>query len=295
MIPTETGIYTDVTWDEYKSIDRMNASTIVHGCHSMRRLKRIIDSGGGKSTKPQEFGVLYHSILLDSVYEFEDRYCIMPPFENDPLNVTKDGEKPKSPTSTGWYKERVKEFMKTTKKKVVPEKDYRFGMRMIDAIRSHHYASKLVASGHREVTLLGEIDGVLFKGRVDILNDSINDLKGCNSATIKTFGNWCARLHYPFKLSIYRELVRQTLGKLLPVKIIAAETKDDFDVVVYPVEAPVLDEAFGQVRKVVSEYKRCLEADFWPGIDKGEDMVDLYVPVWSMPDVDDVLDWEGVE
>ena len=79
------------------------------------------------------------------------------------------------------------------------------------------------------------------------------------------------------------------------MKIIAAETKDDFDVVVYPVEAPVLDEAFGQVRKVVSEYKRCLEADFWPGIDKGEDMVDLYVPVWSMPDVDDVLDWEGVE
>lgn len=278
---------------EYRKVERMNASTLVHGLHSMRRLKRYIDKGGEEETTLcKELGVATHALLLEPE-EFERRYVVMPDYHLLPENVTAKGVQTDSKNST-FYRDRVKEFCAANAtKQIIAREQFDKCLYAIECIRAHHSAPELL-NAKPEQTLIGEIEGVPFKGRIDLLGKGwFADLKTTYNASPYAFGRTAANMNYDFKMTIYRELIRQEQGVMPVAKILVQEIPNDYDTCVVNLPAIVLDNAFEHVLKVIREYKECLASGKWPGVDKGADELDIVWPNWRMRDDDAAeLDWE---
>ena len=158
---------------------------------------------------------------------------------------------------------------------------------------------ELVESSAKEVTIYGNICGVDCKSRLDLLSSyprklKIGDLKNTVSVYKRDFGKTFMRLRYDFKLAFYRDMVRQNVENSgnIEVELITQELGGDFDNALVPVPAIVLDNAWDKVVEVIQDYKRCLETNRWPGVDKGEEYYELDVPNWAM-DGDEEFDWSS--
>jgi hypothetical protein len=287
-------IVTNQTWDEYRQIDRKNGSTLVAGLKSMRALKRAIDSGGKEQTDAMRLGSGTHCLLLEPE-EFEQRYCVVPEFHKSPENVTAKGQ-PTDSKLTNFYKQAVKEFAsQNSGKEFLSREQYDNALYAVESMRSKPLITSMLESADTELTIIGEIDGVAVKGRIDALcRDCIIDVKTTASADLRTFGRTFANLHYGFKLALYREMLRQFTKQNLPVVVIAQETSGDFDTVVYDVPSCVLDSGLAQVKRVLADYKHSLENGVWHGIDRGEETVPLLVPQWAMEDAgEELVTWSA--
>lgn len=272
---------------DYASIKRMNPSTLVHGIHSMRRLKRVIDDGYQTKSDAMILGSGIHCLLLEPE-QFTARFAVVPGFHLDPRNSKSNGEASQS-KATSFYKGAVAEFKeKNANKEFIDADQYNTALSAITAIRSHHIAAGIIEDCEKEVVLTGELFGLPMKGRADLVGDVLADVKTTRDAAAFPFGRMFVNLHYGFRMAIYRELVRQTTGRELDVLMIAQETSGDFDTAVYRVPDIVLDNALGQVETIIRRYQSCLESGVWPGVDGGAGVLELVVPQWAMSDE---LDW----
>jgi len=281
-----------ISWDDYCNIKRMNPSTLVAGCKSMLRLKRAIDGGFPEETKAMRLGTGIHALLLEPE-EFESRFCVVPSFNLDSENVTGKGERSES-KATSYYKAKVAEFQSLNQGKCFLDRtQYDQALSCIEALNARKHFRELVHESNKEVTVYGEIEGVPFKGRLDLLHPAcICDLK--TTYDVAQFGRTFTSLEYAFKLSIYRELVRQNTVGLRDVKVIAQETSGDFDNAMFVVPSDILDNAFNRVLLVVNQYKQALADDVWPGWDRGENEIAIELPYWAKKELEQV-DWSGVE
>lgn len=238
-------------------------------------------------------GTGIHALTLEPD-EFANRFVVMPDFHLEPGNVTGKGVQSES-KATKYYKEKVAQFGRDNAgKSVLPNSEYQKALAATAAVHAHHSAAPLVRSHAKEQTVLGEIEGVPFRGRVDLLGEYLIDLKTTANCNDRAFGRVCGNLNYPFKLAIYRELVRQATGKTLEVKVIAQEVAGVFDTVVYDYDGITLDNAMEDVLDVVKRYKACLTSDVWPGFDRGKDSLPIYIHNWSMPD-EEAFDFEALD
>ena len=287
-----------ISWEDYKAIRRMNPSTLVAGCKSMLRLRRVMREPF-EETNAMRLGTGIHALLLEPD-EFEERFCVMPAFNLDPENLRAPKRKDEpiidrmtDSKATSYYKTKKAEFEAANVGKfIIDRHQYDTALNCIESLNSRPHFRQLVASSNKEVTVFGEIDGVEFKGRIDLLHPScICDLK--TTFDIAHFGRTFTSLDYAFKLAIYRELVRQNTVGVRHVKVIAQETKDDFDNAMFVVPSDLLDNALSQVMMVVAQYKQAVATNVWPGWDRGEQEVEIEVPYWARKEME--VDWSGVE
>lgn len=277
------GIVGNLPWDQYVSIRRMNPSTLVEGKKSMRHLCAAINGGFREETSPMRLGTGIHALALEPD-EFAERFVVMPDFHLDEENVTGNGKRSDS-KATKYYKDKAVEFcVAAANKTILPASEYRKALAATEAVHAHHSAGPIVRSHAKEQTVFGVIEGVPFRGRIDLLGEFLVDLKTTASCNDRAFGRVCGNLHYPFKMAIYRELVRQSTGKTLEVKAIAQEVSGVFDTAVYDFDSITIDNAFTDVLTVIRQYKKCLEADVWPGFDKGCSSLPIYIHNWAMDD-----------
>ena len=281
-----------ISWNDYLSIKVMNPSTLVHGIKSMRRLRRAIQDGFPEESNAMRLGSGIHALLLEPD-EFDKRFVVMPTFNLDIANATAKGERTDSKL-TNYYKARVQEFKESEKRSVLDAKQYDSILNCIEEIHSRPHMIDMLHRSSKEVTVLGEIDGVEFKGRMDMLApDCITDLK--TTFDIAQFERQTLRkFDYLFKMSIYRELVRQNTVGVRDVKIIAQETKDDFDNAVFSIPSEILDHSFSHVLQVVASYKQAVASDEWIGWDRGEKEIVIDMPYEMRKQLENV-DWSGVE
>lgn len=286
-------------WDEYRQLDRMNPSTLVHGCKSMKHLHAAMQDGFFEETDAMRLGTGIHTLLLEPE-EFEARYVVMPDFENDPGNMRAakrkdepDEERRTNSRATKYYKSKAAAFYQANMGRTVLKRDqYDQALHCIEAIRSRPYMAKVVDDSEKEVTLLGEIAGIPFKGRVDMLRRKrplITDLKTTADCNKHAFGRIFARLHYDMKLAIYRELATQELGEQPDVAVITQETSGVFDNAFVPVPHIVLDNAWSRVESLLIAFHKANKTGQWPGADGGKDRYELAVPQWAMEDADEEL------
>lgn len=292
-------------WDDYRKIARMNPSTIVLGLESRLHLLDAIQNGGYEPTPAMMLGTGIHALTLEPEV-FEDTFCVVPDFHLDPGNTTVKGE-PTQSRATNYYRERYGEFLEANKgKAIIQAADYQAALKAVRAINGNERARSLIEdSMFREVTVVGEIRGVRFKGRIDLLGSVIGDIKTTVSVCPFKFSRQFNQLHYCQKMATYRELVRQATGDELPVEIIAVEKKRPFDVAVFPVDASQLDRAFQQVEQLVEDYLLAVETDFWPGRDRGQGWASLVDELAygrhterkadGIFDSDEAFDWESDE
>jgi hypothetical protein len=266
----------------------------------MLSLRNLIREGFREETNAMRMGSGAHALLLEP-QEFCGRFCVMPDFHLSELNLREpknksetDEDRRTDSKATKFYKREVAAFVaEYPDKTIIGQTQYDQCLRAIESIWARPKMAELVQSSAKEVTVYGEICGVECKGRLDLLNKTtIADLKTTPNVHKKAFGRTFSNLRYDFKLAFYRELVRQNLPGQWQVELITQELIGDFDNALVPVPASVLDNAWDKVVEVMTAYKRCLETNKWPGVDKGEDYYELDIPNWAM-DGDEEFDWSS--
>lgn len=293
------GPYPGMPWEQYRGLPRMNPSTIVYGMESRRHLLHAATCGGIEPSNDMRLGTGIHAMTLEP-HTFADTFVIIPAFHLYPENVTKEG-KISTSTATDYCKQKTADFLRNEAdgRQILSAEQYDRALSAVQAIKQCLRAEELVRISEPEVTMLGEIEGVRFKGRIDLLAEAvIGDIKTTVSCNPWKFSRQFRDLRYCHKLAIYRELVRQHTGKLLPVEIIAQEKRPPFDTVVFPVPDDKLTAAMTEVIATIQDYRLAIETDHWPGRDRGNLTVDLMDCAFGAPtknDADEGFDFDSDE
>ena len=168
----------EIGWDEYLELKAMNGSTLAHGKKSMLHLKHAIDTEF-VPRPAMKLGTATHALLLEPE-QFKARFVVMPPFHLDPGNMRKaknkietDADRRTESKATTYYKTKAREFhfdAESRKLEVVEQEQFDLALAMIQAVRSKRAARAWLEdpASRFEATVVGEIEGVKFKGRIDI-------------------------------------------------------------------------------------------------------------------------------
>jgi hypothetical protein len=274
---------------DYKAIKKMNASTLVHGLKSMRRLKRYLDGETTTETDAMRLGTAIHCAVLEP-QKFPSLYVVMPNFAMDEENVTDKGVRSTS-SATKYVKQAQENWRsKNTGRIELDASEYAICNRVFASIQERPDIVAILDASEKEQVFEGEILGVPCKGRIDFIGSILGDLKTTQSVETRAFSRVFFNLEYGFRLAFYRELVRQNRGDM-PVSILAVETSGDYDRCLYRVPGELLDYAMESVNITLLKYKMSLETGNWPGVDQGFDGIDFPVPAWAMATA---FDWSTV-
>jgi hypothetical protein len=274
----------------YRALPHMNASTLVHSLRSMKRMRRMMTEPQSRIVTPDmEFGTAVHMAILEPA-QFNAEYVVMPDFHRDGANVTQGGKSTNS-KATSYYKQSVEQFERENQgRKILSRYDMDRIMQCVKAV-SDKGLDHLIHSCSKEVVLLGQIDGVECKGKLDLLKPGyLADLKTTNDCELRAFGRTFSKLAYGFRMAFYRELANQNGYQIERVQMIAVETSGDYDCVVYDVPDIALDIQFRRIREQLQRYKECMASGVWPGVDGGSETLMVHLPPWEM-EPDELMDW----
>lgn len=283
------GIYFDMPWDEYRAIDLPSPSMQKHGLRSMRHLKRGIDGELKPNEKTVAIGQCVHCMVANEM----DRIAVMPQFELDEANVTATGKRSKS-KATSYYKDESEKWRSENQhKQVLTDKQFADAKHALAQLRANQHAARLLDRSALEVSVIGEIEGVLCKTRMDGLWLKERrgwDLKTCPDVSPVQLYRHAKKMGYFFQFEFQR-LCLQSLGhELERYDILALEVAGDFDCGVIEVPLALLDVWADKVRSVMIDYREAKRTNKWTGI-YPTGCGELQVPNWDMGDDDQVEEW----
>lgn len=203
MIP-EVGVHYDVPFNTYLSWEAISNSRLSRAKQSLRHYREGV---WREPTPAMRLGSLVHCGRLEPLAVAE-RYVMMPEFEYDEANRTKSGDVPSSPRSTGYYKDKVRDFTRiNADKEVVTREQYDKMLGIVRSLGRDPYAALWLNSpGFVEVSIVwvDEESGLLCKARIDHANEDwsrMTDLKTCENAM--KFSNSIADWGYHRQLAHY--------------------------------------------------------------------------------------------
>lgn len=149
------------------------------------------------------------------------------------------------------------------------------------AVRRHPLASKLLAQGEAEVSLLWEVAGLPAKSRIDFLApNAIVDLKFTKDSSISGYPREAHRYGLPLQAAFYTDAVRHKRSPVdLPFFVIACEPGPVFAVTVFRVPLEVIELGRAQYLKALRQYEWCRESGEWPAYSEQEQILQL--PEWA--------------
>lgn len=271
-------IYYDMSWDEYRGRSEMNPSTLKHGTRSMKRLWRAISGECQPNPQTVAVGNAVHCMIAG---ELEERFAIMPAFEDDDGNRTAKGDLPKNPKATAYYKAKKAEWESGNTKDTLTAVQVATAAKIANEIRNNNEARKLLESSSHEVVVTGVIAGVPMKTRLDGLtrdNACVWDIKTTQDASDEAFYRVYKRLKYGFSAAVHLILLKQNGIELPDYKFVVAETGDDYDVRVITVPLIAITNQTDAVEGAAKAYRQAAERGEWPGLGNGE----MYIPNWDM-------------
>lgn len=174
-------------------------------------------------------------------------------------------------------------------KTILTVPQYELALKMRDAARAHPVASRLLLErGRNEITIEWEHErtGTQCKSRVDRLCSALVDIKTTRDPSPQSFSRDAGKYGYALQLAFYAEACRVAgLGEL-PVKIIAAQNCEPYDVVVYDLDEEILSHGREQYELALMKLVNCNESQEWPGVAPNEE-VTLRLPAWMSPSLED--------
>lgn len=274
-------------WLEYLKLEYINASLLVHANKSWKQFQWVRQHGFQPKTDTR-IGTALHSLVeLLPVEKFQDLYHIMPDFARSPENVTDKGAPSTSPNTT-WAKSQRETFQAEHDGLILDRTEHKRALRMLESIQANSHAMELIDESRKEVTVTGELNGVMCKGRLDGLRkDGFWDLKSTNNIAAHRFGKTAADLGYLFKLAFYWRLLDINGDEPEEVDLIAVQDpkpradgqwNEAPDCCVYSVPLVAIENQMQKVERLLEEFKECERSGVWPGCPDGE----LVVPLWAM-------------
>ena len=118
--------------------------------------------------------------------------------------------------------------------------------------------------GKHQVIMTGEIEGVPFKGKYDSYapGEFIADLKYLKSLrSPNLFQNIVDYYRYDLQGAVYRELVRQNTGEVLPFYLVIATKESPARLAVCEINGYNLDNALDEVKRTIERFQRIKQGE----------------------------------
>jgi hypothetical protein len=207
----------------------------------------------------------------------EDRFCCRPDFANHPSNVDAKGNASSSPR-TKWCLDQSEQFADTVAgRTVVAAGDWDIACRLAGMCHSKPWLRNHLSLASVQVVLTGEIRGVPAKAMADGIGPGfLFDLKTTRDAGEKFLYDF-RKFGYDFQFAWYQELAEQN-GLRVGMDqcyVIAAQKTPPLDVVCYHIPQWILEQGREKVDIAMIRYKRAMADEDWPGMDHGQEVVEL--------------------
>lgn len=276
------GIHENVPFDVYRSWDAVNNSLLTQLRRSPAHAKASIDGLLPDEQSPSlRLGSLIHTGVLEPG-ELESRYAVMPQFELDPQNRTKDGRQTTS-KATGYYKDCVDEWLASTGaagRQIVSQDEFDTMRGVIRSIAAHSGASELLATpGLAECAIVWDDEaGVRCKSRLDKLaigaRRIVVDLKTTRDAATFERSVWAYGYHRQGAFYLRGSGAENFV-------IVAVETSPPYGVRVAPMSQRALDAGRKEIDELLATFAACQRSGEWPGYD---DPLSWDLPDWAAPE-----------
>jgi hypothetical protein len=277
----ESGIYKEVSWEDYLEIPRMSPSTAKTGLKSMLHLKRTIDGKCQPESKAIDIGNACHALVSN---EYTERFCTCPAFHLDEANVT-SAKIPKHTTSknTNYVKERMSFWLLDNQDlEQIDEVEANIARKLYKQIRDRW--GELIDKSDQEVVVLGDIGlnkTVPWKTRLDglcIEELTVWDIKTTLDISDSAFYRVFERLGYGFSAAVHVHLLEKLHIPIEHYKILACESSNDYDVREITVPMQLIENYLPKVEEISEKYRIAVIDDHWPGLPDAP----LFVPDWQM-------------
>lgn len=220
-----------------------------------------------KQTKTLEFGKAAHMALLEPE-RFARTYVVAPECDKR----TKEGK--------ALYAAFVEQHADA---KHIEHDDMQTILAMKEAIANKQAAQAVIATGHAEVTMIAEIDGVPVRGRADwitLQTPLITDVKTAQDASPQGFERDAYKYGYHIQAWVYRTLYHAITGKWVPFVFLVTESAAPHCVAVYHASDEMLALGELQGRAALRVWKQCQESNNYPAYH--ETIQPLGIPAYAM-------------
>lgn len=127
----------------------------------------------------------------------------------------------------------------------------------VERVKAQPLMMKYLDGGHQKI-MTGEIEGCPVKGKFDSYKpgEFIADLKYLKDfRSPNMFENAISFYSYDMQLAVYRELVRQNTGEILPCYLVIATKQDPADLAVVEINSLDLDNALEEFKKHIKHFQ----------------------------------------
>jgi hypothetical protein len=277
VIP-KPGVYEGISADEYFSWKAFSKSKYSAVMRSAKHLKHYLETD--ETTESKTLGSLVDAMVLEP--NELDKFAIRPATYYD----EKSGTTKKWSGNSHVCKAKLKEMLDNGMT-VVKQEMWDTAESIKNGIFSNPTAKKLLESGKKQVAIVWEDEstGVLCKGRIDNLSDSIDDLKTSRDISENSFAKDIFYLGYHIQAGMYQDgWATLNDGEKKDFKFIAVENVPPYDCVVWN----LTDESIGAgsiLSKVaMKKYQSYIDND--PELTKGySDYTEpIAIPDWVVQD-----------
>lgn len=268
--PFRREIVYDVPFDEYAESPAMNASTIKAGISgksvNLKRIKWAFEHGR-EDTEAMMFGRAQHCLMFEPD-EFASRYCAYDGVRNAKYHA---------------YQDFIADHPGAEILKLNGPYSYNKALEAAVTFCECKEVAPLTAAGKAEVTLFTEFMGMQLRARLDWIStlNVLVDMKTSRDVSEEAFGRQFFSLHYDVQLGMYQNMLADLTGRPWPVKCIAVENKEPFEVVVYDIPDAVLDQGWDRAKSALQKIRVAIDTGDWPGVSAGG-CVPLFIPTWEM-------------
>lgn len=259
--------------ESYLEADALSASALKHMLRSPQHFVHYRETPQDEPTKAMRFGTIAHCAIIEP-RRFLDNFIVRPKFDRR----TKIG------------KEGAEEFDASIGPDaiVLEQDDADHIVGMINSVKCHPAASKLLQGGIPEQSIYFDILGVSAKTRPDYINvdqKAVIDLKTCMDASYKEFQRQVTDYEYSIQAAMQADGCEQVLGWKDHIHVwIAIEKTPPYAVAVYASDDTVLGMGRQDYNRAVGRYKACMENSRWPGY--GDDVMGMALPPWRIGDLE---------
>jgi len=226
------GQITDTEYNELEGLRNSNFSLIEKSWKHFKTVKV-------EETEALIFGRAFHCFILEND-KFDSLYVVAP----EKLDLRKTADK------AIWAE------LEASGKTILRHEKFEDMKKMRDSLEAHPMAKKILYRSENEGAYTAEIDGVLCKCKVDLINHGfVFDLKTCLDASPEGFRLSVGQRKYHRQAAFYSDILERNGIAVEAFIFVAIEKTAPYNVGVYKMDLPSIDVGRTDYERLVKKVK----------------------------------------
>lgn len=244
-----SGVYDDLTNEAYhhgEGVSKSDLDLVHRSPAHYRAIKGMISL----PTAAMKLGTAFHCAVLEPD-RFSAEYIVAP----ESSKRTKAGKE-------------ERQALEASGKTLLEKADMDTILAMRDSVMANEIARHLIEKSTHELSVFGEIDGVLCKCRPDgwLRNEGIViDLKSAMDASMKGFQRAIKQGRYYVQDAWYRAVIKAACGESVEAfYFIACEKEPPYAMAIYQIDPMSVEFGYTEALTDLTSYKNAIETGEWP-------------------------------